>query len=319
MKGHINLNNEIKTNFTMLNVEIDKKSGFCFGVVRAIDKVETILQKTDKLYCLGDIVHNGVEVSRLKKLGLITINHEKFKNLKNQDVLIRAHGEPPETYKIAKQNNIKLIDVTCPVVIKLQKKIKTGYNEIQKKNGQIVIFGKKGHAEVNGLVGQTNNNAIVISEISDLNKIDFSKPINVFSQTTKSLQKYSEIISEIKKRAEKTISILPISSSEKSEKNVITNDTICGQVSNRDKELRKFSSKKDIILFVSGKKSSNGRVLYQVCKNTNPNSYFISDCTEIKNDWLKNIKTVGICGATSTPFWLMRKVKKFLENKELNT
>jgi len=289
-----------------MNVEIDKRSGFCFGVVYAIQKAENELKNKDILYCLGDIVHNSEEVKRLENKGLKTINHDEFKKLKNAEVLIRAHGEPPETYKTAIKNNIKLIDASCPVVLKLQNKIKTGFDKTKIKNGQIVIFGKKGHAEVNGLVGQTNGNAIVISSIDDLKNIDFSKPINIFSQTTKSLKKYAEIISEIKKRAINTVG--------ENDLDLVSNDTICRQVSNRYEELENFSKQKDVIIFVSGKKSSNGKVLYQVCKTHNQRSYFVSDTNEINFDWIKKTDSVGICGATSSPLWLMENVKKHIEN-----
>ncbi len=289
-----------------MNIEIDKRSGFCFGVVYAIQKAENELKNKDKLFCLGDIVHNSVEVNRLENRGLVTIDHDEFKKLKNAEVLIRAHGEPPETYKTALKNNVKLIDASCPVVLKLQNKIKTGFDEIEKKNGQIIIFGKKGHAEVNGLVGQTNSKAIVISKIEDLKKIDFSKPINIFSQTTKSLDKYSEIISEIKKRAINTVG--------ENNTDFTSNDSICRQVSNRYEELERFSKEKDVIIFVSGKKSSNGKVLYQISKNNNDRSYFISDTNEINFDWIKKTDSIGISGATSSPLWLMEKVKKHIEN-----
>ena len=284
-----------------MTIEIDKNSGFCFGVVNAIQKAEEELLVNNKLLCLGDIVHNNVEVMRLEEKGLVTINREQFKNLKNQKVLIRAHGEPPETYIIAKNNNIQLIDATCPVVLKLQKKIKKGFQNVRKINGQIVIFGKKGHAEVNGLVGQTNNKAIVISNMEDLTDLDYKRPIIIYSQTTRSHTKYKEIIAEIEKRAEQVSGTKKI--------DIISNDTICRQVYNRDVEIRKFCSNKDIIIFISGKKSSNGKVLFQICKQTNKKTYFISDTNELKKEWFKNIGNVGICGATSTPFWLMKKVK----------
>jgi len=289
-----------------MNIEIDKRSGFCFGVVYAIQKAENELMDKEKLYCLGDIVHNSEEVKRLEDKGLITINHDEFKNLTNSKVLIRAHGEPPETYKTALKNNIKLIDASCPVVLKLQNKIKTGFDKTENKNGQIIIFGKKGHAEVNGLVGQTNGNAIVISKLEDLENIDFNKPVNIFSQTTKSLKKYAEIIEEIKKRAISTVG----------EKNIdfISNDSICRQVSNRYEELEHFSKEKDVIIFVSGKKSSNGKVLYQVCKTHNDRSFFVSNINEINFDCIKKTDSVGICGATSSPLWLMENVKKHIEN-----
>jgi len=279
-------------------IEIDKNSGFCFGVVYAITVAEEVLKAENKLYCLGDIVHNNVEVARLKKKGLITINHEQFKKIHNCKVLIRAHGEPPETYRIALNNNIELIDASCPVVLKLQNKIKNGYDEIIKKNGQVVIYGKKGHAEVNGLVGQTKGKAIVVNEISDLDKIDFTKTINIFSQTTQSPEEYKIIINEIKKRLNKV----------SNQKLLITNQTICKQVSSRSKELSNFAKKHDIIIFVSGKKSSNGKILYNICKEINPNTYFISDTKDLNNVQFENVNSIGICGATSTPRWLMEKI-----------
>ncbi|MCK4662316.1 MAG: 4-hydroxy-3-methylbut-2-enyl diphosphate reductase [Bacteroidales bacterium] len=290
----------------MMKVEIDSKSGFCFGVVYAIQIAEEQLDKFGKLYCLGDIVHNNVEVERLKEKGLIIINHERFKNLKNCKVLIRAHGEPPETYKIALKNNIHLIDASCPVVLRLQKIIKIGFDEIIKKNGQLVIFGKNGHAEVNGLVGQTKGKAIVVSNISDINKIDFKKPIYLYSQTTKSLNEFYNLEKEIKIQLQK----------EKSVNKLITFDTICRQVSSRDSELRIFAQKHNVIIFVSGKKSSNGKMLYNVCKDVNEKSYFISDINEIDKNWFDISDSVGICGATSTPRWLMEKIAENI--KEIN-
>lgn len=284
-----------------MKIEIDKHSGFCFGVVYAIEKAENELKTDNKLYCLGDIVHNSMEVQRLEKKGLVTINHEQFKKLRNAKVLIRAHGEPPETYKIALENNIQLVDASCPIVLRLQNRIKNGYDETVKKDGQIVIFGKKGHAEVNGLVGQANNQAIVISGMEDLGKIDYSKPINIFSQTTKSLQKYYEIIEEIKKRA--------TDFNPQSEIDFISNDTICRQVSNRYEELENFSKQKDIVIFVSGKKSSNGKVLFQVCKKANERTYFVANTEEVDLKWFNEADNVGICGATSTPLWLMEEVR----------
>jgi len=286
----------------MINVEIDSKSGFCFGVVYAITKAEEYLDKEKKLLCLGDIVHNNEEVKRLEDKGLQTIDYVQLSELKNTKVLIRAHGEPPETYKIALKNNIQLIDASCPVVLKLQSKIKNGFDQIEKENGQLIIFGKKGHAEVNGLVGQTNGKAIVISSIEELDSIDFTRPISLFSQTTKSLKDFNLITEEIKKRiGDKEI-------------NFIENDTICRQVANRDKELHNFCTNKDVIIFVSGKKSSNGKVLFDTCKLYNEKSFLISELSDLKQEWFQNINSVGICGATSTPMWLMEDVKKYIEN-----
>ena len=283
-----------------MKIEIDSNSGFCFGVVNAIQLAEMELENNDSLFCLGDIVHNSAEVDRLKEKGLRTINHDEFKNLKNCKVLLRAHGEPPETYKIALENNIQLIDASCPVVLKLQKNIKLGFDDILEKGGQVVIYGKEGHAEVNGLVGQTNEKAIVIGGINDLDKIDFTKPINLFSQTTKSIEGFYEIEREIRKRM--------IDTQGKDDVLLITNDTICRQVSHRQPQLREFVKKHDVVVFVSGKKSSNGKMLFQVCKDENPNTYFVSDESELDKSWFANAKSVGICGATSTPRWLMEKI-----------
>ena len=288
-----------------MEVVIDKYSGFCFGVVYAIQMAESILKSEDKLYCLGDIVHNNKEVDRLHELGLRIIDHQELELLKDCKVLIRAHGEPPSTYQLALKNNIELLDASCPVVLKLQHQIKEGYEEIQNIDGQVVIFGKEGHAEVAGLLGQTNNKAIVVATIADLDKIDFNKSIYIYSQTTKSPKAYEEITLEIKKRMKHV-----------SGNNIkyIINDTLCRQVSGREPQLKNFAKINDVILFVSGRKSSNGKMLYQSCKDQNQYSYFISDIDEIKSDWFVDAKTVGICGATSTPRWLMESVQKFVEN-----
>ncbi len=287
-----------------MTIEIDKNSGFCFGVVYAIENAEKELEKSKTLYCLGDIVHNSVEVKRLNDKGLITIDHEQLKTLKNTKVLIRAHGEPPETYKIALENNIELIDASCPVVLRLQNTVKKGSLEVENLGGQTVIFGEKGHAEVNGLIGQTNGKGVVISNKADLEKIDFSKPVNIFSQTTKSPIKYNELIEEIKERLEKK----GLNSAE----NLITNQTVCGQVSHRDVQLPEFAKKHDVVIFVSGKKSSNGKMLYEVCKKSNPNTYFITDVDDLDMNWFKLTDSVGICGATSTPKWLMEKISDYI-------
>ena len=288
-----------------MEVVIDKYSGFCFGVVYAIQMAESILKSEDKLYCLGDIVHNNKEVDRLHELGLRIIDHQELELLKDCKVLIRAHGEPPSTYQLALKNNIELLDASCPVVLKLQHQIKEGYEEIQNIDGQVVIFGKEGHAEVAGLLGQTNNKAIVVATIADLDKIDFNKSIYIYSQTTKSPKAYEEITLEIKRRMKHV-----------SGNNIkyIVNDTLCRQVSGREPQLKNFAKINDVILFVSGRKSSNGKMLYQSCKDQNQYSYFISDIDEIKSDWFVDAKTVGICGATSTPRWLMESVQKFVEN-----
>lgn len=288
-----------------MEIEIDSNSGFCFGVVKAIEAAESELKSGEKLYCLGDIVHNDAEVKRLENKGLITINYEEFKQLRNSKVLLRAHGEPPLTYQIAKQNNIELIDASCPIVLNLQKKIEKAYIDIKNIEGQIVIYGKEGHAEVIGLLGHTNNKGIVISDIEDLNKIDFTKPINIFSQTTKSRTGYNLIIEEIKARM--------INEQGNDDIYFITNASTCGQVSTRDVVLKKFAKKHDIIVFVSGKKSSNGKLLYQVCKEQNNRSYFVSNTEELNINWFKELDSVGICGATSTPDWLMQNVKSTIQ------
>jgi len=289
-----------------MRIEIDKNSGFCFGVVYAIQVAEDELEKSSKLYCLGDIVHNNVEVERLQKKGLVTINHKELKQLKNVKVLIRAHGEPPETYKIAFENNIQLIDASCPVVLRLQNKIKIEAEHLENK-GQVVIYGKLGHAEVNGLVGQTKNKAIVVEEIQDLDKVDYSKPITLFSQTTKSSEGFYKIQKEIKRR----IRINKI----RNEFNI--NNTLCSQVSSRNEELIFFSKKHQVIIFVSGKKSSNGKMLYEVCKSQNKNTYFVSNIDELKKEWFINVNSIGICGATSTPMWLMENISKKIKDFDL--
>jgi len=276
-----------------LQVTIDKDSGFCFGVVYAIDMAEEILEEDGYLYCLGDIVHNDEEVARLKAKGLRIINHDVLPTLQNEKVLIRAHGEAPETYKIALENNITLIDASCPVVLKLQNRIKNSYDESEK----ILIFGKHGHAEVIGLQGQTNNEAIVFQDINELNEVELPSSFTLYSQTTKSVDKFYEIKEELIRRGY----------------DVKANDTICRQVSNRYEDLGDFAKKYNKIVFVSGKKSSNGRVLYDVCKAANPNSYFISDPKEIDPSVFAENDTIGICGATSTPMWLMEQVKGSLE------
>lgn len=285
-------------------IDIDINSGFCFGVVNAICKAEEELEKHGQLFCLGDIVHNNAELERLKQKGLKIIDKEQFKNLRNTKVLIRAHGEPPDTYTTAKENNIELIDASCSVVLKLQQRIRKKYTEYS-GNGQIVIFGKEGHAEVNGLVGQTEGNAIVINSNKDLNKIDFSKPISLFSQTTMSIEGFVAISNEIRRLMEEATGLTDVP--------LYVNDTICRQVSNRAPHLENFSKNYDVILFVSGKDSSNGKVLYEICKNSNEHTYFITGVKDIDSSWLKNAYSVGICGATSTPRWLMEEVAAFLK------
>jgi 4-hydroxy-3-methylbut-2-enyl diphosphate reductase len=288
-----------------MKITIDKYSGFCFGVVYAIQMAEDILKSKDSLYCLGDIVHNNKEVERLNEIGLKIINHADLKNLNDCTVLIRAHGEPPETYNIALKNNIQLLDASCPVVLKLQHQIKEGYEQIKEIDGQILIFGKEGHAEVTGLVGQTKGDAIIITTLEDLEKVDFTKSIYIYSQTTKSPKAYQAITQEIEKRVK-------LSANEKLK--YIVHDTLCRQVSGREPQLKQFSIENDVVVFVSGQKSSNGKMLFQSCKEENQNSYFISDTDELKADWFLKANTVGICGATSTPRWLMENVQESIKN-----
>lgn len=283
-----------------MKIEIDENSGFCFGVVTAINKAEAELAIQRELYCLGDIVHNSMEVERLSQKGLITINREEFLKLRNKKVLFRAHGEPPSTYEHALKNELNVIDATCPVVLNLQKNIKKAYQFSDKEKTQIVIYGKLGHAEVNGLVGQTEGRAIVVESVDDLFKIDFSKDIKLFSQTTKSIEGFNQIVEEIKSR------INPSSTFE-------YNDTICRQVANRIPKIIAFAAKHELILFVSGKKSSNGKVLFDECRKVNPNIVMISDLEELDYTIFGKVNSVGICGATSTPKWLMEALKRKIE------
>ncbi|KAF0239393.1 MAG: 4-hydroxy-3-methylbut-2-enyl diphosphate [Prolixibacteraceae bacterium] len=276
-------------------VEIDKKSGFCFGVINAIRAAENELSNSEYLYCLGDIVHNGMEVERLEKLGLKSISKEEYFTLKDCKVLIRAHGEPPETYDYAKQNNIELIDATCPVVLTLQEKVKKSYDSTVDQQGQIVIYGKKGHAEIDGLNGQTNHKSIIIESIAEIDKIDATKPVSLYSQTTKRLEDFYELAGLLKSKMQPGVP-------------VEIKDTICRQVSNRVPNLKIFSKNYDLILFVAGKKSSNGQYLFSICREENPNSHIISGTDEINCEWFSGINSVGICGATSTPNWLMEEV-----------
>lgn len=280
-----------------VQIEIDHGSGFCFGVTTAIQKAEEELAAGNTLYCLGDIVHNGMEEKRLHQRGLITIDHEEFKKLHNVKVLLRAHGEPPETYEIAERNHIEIIDATCPVVLALQSRIKKQY---QNNSGrQVVIFGKNGHAEVLGLVGQTKSEAIVIEKFDDVKKLDFTQDIYLYSQTTKSLDEFHRIIDYIQQH------ISP-------EATFRSFDTICRQVANRMPNIADFAARHDVILFVSGQKSSNGKVLFAECKSVNPNSHQIESAEEISIEWLKNAHTIGICGATSTPKWLMEECRDYI-------
>ena len=287
----------------MLQIEIDNGSGFCFGVTTAIQKAEEELAKGNTLYCLGDIVHNGMECERLREMGLITINHDELARLHDVKVLLRAHGEPPETYELAHRNNIEIIDATCPVVLQLQKRIKKQYdsNNVQHstldvQRSQIVIFGKRGHAEVLGLVGQTHSNAIVIEHFDEVSQLDFSRDIYLYSQTTKSLDEFHRIIEYIQQHISPNATFRSF-------------DTICRSVANRMPNISQFASRHDLILFVCGRKSSNGKVLFNECLRVNPNTHLIEGPEEIDPQWLDGIKTVGICGATSTPKWLMEQCR----------
>ncbi len=280
-------------------VEIDNGSGFCFGVTTAIKKAEETLANGEKLYCLGDIVHNGMECERLRGMGLITIDHNEFAQLHDATVLLRAHGEPPTTYELAKKNNITIIDATCPVVLALQKRIKKKFatTDDGSRTTDIVIFGKNGHAEVLGLVGQTNGKAIVIEHAEDAKKLDFSHNIYLYSQTTKSLDEFHQIIDYCQQHIEEGATFQSF-------------DTICRQVANRMPNICSFATRHDLILFVCGRKSSNGKVLYNACLEKNPRSYLIAGPDEIQAEWFEGINSVGICGATSTPTWLMEQCKE---------
>lgn len=277
----------------MLQIEIDNGSGFCFGVTTAIRKAEEELAKGGTLYCLGDIVHNSVEVERLTSMGLVTIGHEQLNCLHDVRVLLRAHGEPPQTYETARRNNIEIIDATCPVVLALQRRIK---RQFENSEAQIVIFGKNGHAEVLGLVGQTHGKAIVIEHFDDAKQLDFSRDIYLYSQTTKSLDEFHRIIDYIQAHIQEGRTFKSF-------------DTICRQVANRMPNIASFAARHDLIIFVAGRKSSNGRVLFRECLRVNGNSHQIESPEEIRPEWLQGITTVGICGATSTPKWLMEECR----------
>ncbi len=283
-----------------MKIEIDQGSGFCFGVTRAIGKAEEELNKDGHIYCLGDIVHNGKECDRLQRLGLTTINHEELTNIHKSKVLLRAHGEPPSTYQLAEKNEIEIIDATCPVVLHLQERIKKEYDNDTEHKKQIVIFGKNGHAEVLGLVGQTEGTAIVIESIADLHMLDYNKDICLYSQTTKPLDEFRRIVEYIQEHISSNATFTFY-------------DTICRQVANRMPNIREFANRHDVILFVCGKKSSNGRVLFKECKEANPKSYMIDTANEIELRWLQDCNSVGICGATSTPKWLMEECKIRIE------
>lgn len=286
----------------VVRVEIDSGSGFCFGVVNAIKSAEAELAKEGILYCLGDIVHNNSEVLRLREKGLVTINHDQMHDLRGAKVLLRAHGEPPSTYQQAQSNKITIIDATCPVVLKLQQKIKHDYLQTKGDGTQIVIYGKNGHAEVNGLVGQTQGEAIVIEGMQELDKIDYSRPIQLYAQTTKSVDGFKALVQEIKIRVPDNGSFHYY-------------DTICRQVANRLPHITAFAQRHDLVLFVSGKKSSNGRVLFEECCKVNANTFLVSDCNDIELAWLQQVSSIGICGATSTPKWLMEKVSDFVKQQ----
>ena len=282
------------------HVEIDSGSGFCFGVTTAIRKAEEALAKGGVLYCLGDIVHNNREVERLEKMGLVTINHEQLKQLHDVKVLLRAHGEPPETYELAQRNNIEIIDATCPVVLRLQKKIKQEYLLADDSKKQIVIYGKNGHAEVLGLVGQTAGKAIVIEKLEEAKQLDFNRSIRLYSQTTKSLEEFGRIVEYIQQHISPSVSFE-------------YSDTICRQVANRIANIRQFAASHELVLFVSGKKSSNGKVLFNECLSVNPNTHLIDNASEVDSTLLEGVSSIGICGATSTPKWLMEEVEQAIK------
>ena len=284
-----------------MQVVVDEKAGFCSGVVAAIQAAENHLHRSEKLYCLGDIVHNNEEVERLSAQGLEVITYEQFSQLHDTKVLIRAHGEPPSTYRTARKNNIQLIDATCPIVLALQKKIRNGYEEMKNVGGQVVIFGKKGHAEVIGLNGQTDNTAVVISDMADIEQIDFRNPVRMYSQTTQNKEQYEHLIQTVKQRCK-----------EVDNDNVLFFNTICGRVSNRVKELTEFVASVDIVVFVSGRNSSNGKYLYEHCKQVKNNTLLISGIDQLQKEYFVGVQKIGITGATSTPRWLMEKVANWL-------
>lgn len=295
-----------------MQITIDEYSGFCFGVTSAIEAAERELQK-GLLFCLGDIVHNGQEVERLDKLGLVTIDYDDLRTLRNVRVLLRAHGEPPATYRIAEQNGIEIIDASCPVVLKLQKRIRDTYMQHHGTDAQIVIFGQKGHAEVIGLEGQTNNTAVVIESLNDLDRLDFTKPIYLFSQTTKSVEEFQAIVREIQQYI--------ASSSGNSSPIFEYHDTICRNVANRVKRLQEFARSNDVVVFVGGKKSSNAKVLYNHCLEVNPSTVFVSSADDVTDELIRSchsVDEVGICGATSTPKWLMQQIRSRIEETTLH-
>ncbi|MCD4666015.1 MAG: 4-hydroxy-3-methylbut-2-enyl diphosphate reductase [Bacteroidales bacterium] len=287
-----------------MKINIDPYSGFCFGVKKAIEIAENELKQNKTLYSLGDIVHNREEIARLDHLGLKTIDYKRYKKSANTKVLIRAHGEPPPTYEYAKKNNIEILEGTCSIVLRLQQRVRKAYMKMNQVGGQVVIFGKKTHPEIIGLAGHTENTSIIIESLNDLEKLDYLKPIRLFVQTTKSKEDYLTIVGEIKYRIKKA---------GVKQSNLIYYNSICGQVSNRVPKLKEFCIQNDVVIFVSGKKSSNGKYLYGVCKSVNPKSFFISSHDELEPEWFSKAKTVGISGATSTPKWLMEKVAREIE------
>lgn len=291
-----------------ISIDIDTHSGFCYGVVRAIEQAEKYLERNSELHSLGSIVHNSTEISRLREKGLKTINYEQLSSMKDRVVFIRAHGEPPSSYKTAEENNLTIIDCTCPVVLKLQERVKANYQDLKKIDGQLVIFGKIGHAEVNGLVGQVDGDATVIENISDIERLDFKRPIYVFSQTTKDPEIYKQVCNAIKTRI--------VSLGGPADKFRVFNTT-CGQVSSRHPHLKEFSRDHSVIIFVSGKESSNGKILFDVCFKENPRSYKIETKEEIELSWFRDGDSVGICGATSTPKWLLEDVAGYLRQFSL--
>lgn len=285
-----------------MRVEIDNRSGFCFGVQNAVKIAENALLNGERVFSLGPIVHNDKEVERLSDLGLISINHNQFSELRNCKVLIRAHGEPPETYEKADRNNIEIIEATCPIVKKVQSRIRDAWISSKADNGQVVIYGKSGHAEVIGLLGQTNNEGILISSVDDLCKIDFTRPVHLFSQTTMDAKEYRKI-------KELIAGNMKAAASGSREISFKIHNTVCGQVSNREPHLKEFAGNHDIIIFVSGRESSNGKMLFNVCKSVNPDTYFVSSVDEIESSWFSNKKFAGVCGATSTPKWLIEQIR----------
>ena len=289
-----------------MRVEIDQQSGYCFGVEYAIQMAEEALKEGQTLYCLGDIVHNAMEVARLEALGLRVISRDELATLQNCRVLIRAHGEPPETYRLALEHNIELIDASCPVVLKLQNRVRHSYERFAERGGQVVIYGQHGHAEVVGLTGQTEGRAIVVTQEADLAQVDMTRPVALFSQTTKSTQGFYQMRDTLAQRLAEAGQPLD-------EQHFEANDSICRQVSNREPQLRKFAARQDVLIFVSGKKSSNGKALYGACLQENARSYFIENEQELDPAWLEGASTVGICGATSTPMWLMEQVRTAIE------